>query len=174
MENGLSTARLLMRSFTFTDAPSLYALSREETLRRRMPDQVYGSVKEAEEAAAHLMERAQRGEWPFVLGGALRESGELIGHVGLSPIQEGVEIGYAIAMAHQGRGYGAEAVAAFSAWALNRFSLPGIWAILMADNHPSRKVLEKAGYQRQWEREREAFGGRYLCLGYLYTRGEHV
>lgn len=174
MENRIHTPRLLLRPFCLEDAQVLHALSREETLRRRMPDQVYDSVKEAAEVAAFLEGRALTGEWPFVLGAVIKETGELIGHVGLSRVEEGVEIGYAVAMAHQGRGYGAEAVAAFSAWAMERFALPGIWAILMADNTPSQKVLEKAGYAFQWEREKEAFGGTYPCLYYLYTREENA
>ncbi len=174
MEDRLNTPRLLLRPFSLEDAPALYALSREETLRRRMPDQVYESVEDAAEAASFLIGKAQAGEWPFVLGIVLKDTGELIGHVGLSPVAEGIEIGYAVAMAHQGKGYGTEAVAAFSLWAVKRFSLSGIWAILMADNMASCRVLKKAGYVFQWKRERNAFGGAHLCLGYLYTREEET
>ena len=172
--NRLYTPRLLLRPFTLEDAPAVYDLSREETLRRRMPDQVYGSVEEAADVAAFLAEKAQAEQWPFVLGIVLKDTDELIGHVGLSPVSEGVEIGYAVAMAHQGKGYGTEAVAAFSSWAVKRFSLPGIWAILMADNEASCRVLKKAGYVFKWKREKNAFGGAHLCLGYLYTREEEI
>lgn len=172
MDRWLDTSRLLLRPFSIDDAQVLYELSREETLRLRMPDQVYGSVEEAAEAAAFLERKARSEEWPFVLGVVLRETGELIGHVGLSQVKEGIEIGYAIAINKQGKGYGAEVVAAFSKWAVKHFRLPGIWAILMADNAPSRRVLEKAGYVFQWEFEKEAFGGTHLCLGYLYTQEE--
>ena len=171
-EKQLHTKRLILRPFSLKDAPVLYALSQEETLRCRMPDQVYASQEEAAEVATFLEAKSQAGDWPFVLGIAIRETGELIGHVGLSQVPEGIEIGYAIAMAHQGKGYGGEVVAAFSAWAVQRFALPGIWAILIADNTPSQRVLEKAGYVFQWEREKEAFGGTYPCLYYLYTMEE--
>jgi RimJ/RimL family protein N-acetyltransferase len=107
-----------------------------------------------------------------VLGVEIRETKELIGHVGLSTIPEGAEIGYAIAIAHQGKGYGTEAVTVFSVWSAQNFELPCIWAILMADNEPSRRVLEKAGYAPAWQGERNAFGGIHLCLGYLYSREE--
>jgi [ribosomal protein S5]-alanine N-acetyltransferase len=168
----LHTKRLSLRPFLMEDTTVLFALSREETLRRRMPDQVYDSFEEAAEVTAFLKDRALNGEWPFVLGVTIRETKELIGHVGLSQVPEGIEIGYAIAMAHQGKGYGAEAVAAFSAWAVHHFALPGIWAILMADNEPSRRVLTKSGYVFQWQREENAFGGTHTCLGYLFTREE--
>lgn len=168
----LETARLLLRPLSVKDAPELLRLSREETLRRQMPDQVYASLREAEEAAAFLQKSAAAGEWPFVLGIVLRANGELIGHTGLSGIPEGIEIGYAIAMAHQGRGYAAEAVRAFSPWACRRFALARLWAVLRADNIPSRRVLEKAGYCLEWERKREAFGETCPCLGYIYTPEE--
>ncbi len=172
LQNELHTQRLVLRPFLMEDAPAVYKLSREETLRRRMPDQVYGSVEEASGVITFLKNKVKAGEWPFVLGIEIKETKELTGHVGLSQVPEGLEIGYAIAMAHQGKGYGAEAVTAFSEWAVHHFALPGIWAILMADNVPSRRVLEKAGYVYQWEREKCAFGGANLCLGYLYTREE--
>lgn len=168
----LHTNRLTLRPFSKVDALAVYKLSREETLRRRMPDQVYDTADEAADAIAFLKDKALAGELPYVLGVEIRETKELIGHVGLSPIPEGVEIGYAIGMAYQRKGYGAEAVAAFSAWAVRHFSLPGIWAILMADNEPSRRVLEKASYMFQWKHEKSAFSGTHLCLGYLYTREE--
>jgi len=154
------------------DAEAIFRMSQEETLKQRIPDQVYDSVEEAAEIAAFLMDKAKTEEWPFVLGIALQTTGELIGHVGLSPVEEGVEIGYAIAMDHQGKGYATEAVAAFSKWAVNLFSLAGIWAILVMDNHPSKKVLERAGYKYQWEKKKQAFGGEPLCLWYLFSAEE--
>ena len=169
-----STTRLLLRPFVKEDAPVIFRLSREEPLRRHLPDQVYGSLEEAEEVIDLLAGAASREEWPFVLGITLKDTGELIGHVGLSQVEEGIEIGYAVAAAHQGKGYAAEAVAAFSRWAIEKFHLPRIWAILRADNAPSRRVLEKAGYRLKWEREKQAFGGAYPCLGYLYTQEENA
>ena len=169
MEISLLTERLLLRSFVMEDAEAIFRMSQEETLKLRMPDQVYQSLAEAAEIAAFLMDKAKIEEWPFVLGIALQTTGDLVGHVGLSPVEESIEIGYAIAMNHQGRGYASEAVAAFSKWAVNHFSLAGIWAILMSDNHPSKKVLERAGYKYQWGKKKKAFGGEHLCLYYLHS-----
>ncbi len=169
INHSLTTERLLLRPFAMEDAEAVFRMSREETLKQRMPDQVYDSMEEAVKVAAFLKDKAEKGEWPLVLGVAIKETGELIGHVGLSHIEEGVEIGYAVAMAQQGKGYAAEAVAAFSGWAASHFSLAGIWAILMADNLPSRRVLEKAGYVYQWEKKKQAFVGEHLCRCYLYS-----
>ncbi|WP_353958623.1 GNAT family N-acetyltransferase [Sporolactobacillus laevolacticus] len=56
------------------------------------------------------------------LWGHLKKTNTLIGHVGLSKISDGVEIGYAIGMDYQGNGYATESVGAFSIWAKNTTS----------------------------------------------------
>src|ERR1043166_3515727 len=67
---------------------------------------------------------------PYVLGVWLSASHELIGHVGFSPCEYGVEVGYAIGDAYQNRGYAKQAVFAATTWALCRFDLPFIYAIV--------------------------------------------
>ncbi len=58
-----------------------------------------------------------------------------------------VEIGYGLAAEHRGRGYGNEVVAALSGWLLDR---PGVERVVArrvrADNVPSRRALENAGF----------------------------
>jgi RimJ/RimL family protein N-acetyltransferase len=58
-----------------------------------------------------------------------------------------VEVGYAIGDAHQNRGYAKQAVFAASQWALCRFDLPFIHAIVAAENVRSCEVLESCGFQ---------------------------
>ena len=167
---GVVTPRLMLRPFAMEDAPAVMRLSREETLRHRMPDQVYETQEDARKMVSFLAGNVQTDGFPFVLAVALKETGELIGHIGLSPLNEGIEIGYAIAMAHQGRGYATEAVTAFSPWALQRLSMEGILAVVEADNFGSRRVVEKAGYVFLEERTIKAFGRTALCRYYAYRR----
>ena len=65
-----------------------------------------------------------------------------------------VEIGYGLAAEHRGRGYGNEVVEALSGWLLNR---PGVERVVarqvLADNVPSRRALENAGFVLEQERE---------------------
>ena len=58
-----------------------------------------------------------------------------------------MEVGYAIGDAHQNRGYAKQAVFAATTWALSRFDLPFIHAIVAAENVRSCKVLESCGFQ---------------------------
>lgn len=81
--------------------------------------------------------------WLIVLDGSV------IGDVGCKggPGPDGsVEIGYAVAPGYHGCGYGSEAVAAFVEWVLDREDVRRVVASTLADNLPSRRVLEKAGF----------------------------
>jgi RimJ/RimL family protein N-acetyltransferase len=82
--------------------------------------------------------------WFVTLGG------EIIGDCGTHgpPDEAGdVEIGYGLAEPYRGRGYGSELVIAASRWLLRR---PGVRRVVarevLADNVPSRRALERAGF----------------------------
>ena len=47
---------------------------------------------------------------PYVLGVEHLKTGQLLGHVGFSPLDDGVEISYAIAQAWRCRGHGVQAM----------------------------------------------------------------
>ena len=144
----METPRLALRLFTLQDAETVWRLSGEEAYRRWLPDQVYINHMEAEEALAFLISKYNEREMPYVLAVEEKVSGELIGHVGLSRIPQGVEIGYAIGQRYQQRGYACEAVAAFTGWAKKEFELDLLYGVVHSGNGPSQRVLEKAGFTR--------------------------
>ncbi len=144
----LETSRLVFRYFTMHDAEAVWHLSQEEDYRRWLPDQVYANLMEAEKALANLALQYNTRELPYVLAVDKKETGELIGHVGLSRISQGVEIGYAIGQRYQQHGYASEAVTAFSDWIKQEFALDRIYGMVRSDNRPSQRVLEKAGFTR--------------------------
>ena len=120
-------------------------------MRTWIPDQVYADEAHALQVLRFLGSQygpsADPRNAPYVLAVCLVASGEVIGHVGFSPCEFGVEVGYAIGDAHQNRGYARQAVLAASEFALSRFSLPYVHAIVAADNVGSCKVLESCGFQ---------------------------
>lgn len=82
-------------------------------------------------------------------------AGEIIGDCGTHgpPDEAGdVEIGYGLAAPYRGRGYGSELVIAASRWLLGR---PGVRRVVarevLADNVPSRRALERAGFALERE-----------------------
>lgn len=56
------------------------------------------------------------------------------------------EIGYSLAPSYRAQGYGSEAVAGFVGWARAQPGVRALVADTTADNLPSRRVLEKAGF----------------------------
>jgi ribosomal-protein-alanine N-acetyltransferase len=145
------SGKISLRKFVPEDAEKIFRMSREDSLVRFLPDQVYRDEQEAAEVLAHLItaytapiELAQQ---PFVLGVVLGGM-ELIGHVGLSQIEQGIEIGYAIEQKHQGRGYAREAVSLMVHFAETNTRLPKIYGIVDPENKASVNVLEKCGFTR--------------------------
>ena len=108
---------------------------------------------------------ARRG--PYVLGIDLRGNGQLLGHVGFSPLGDAVEVSYAIAEDARGRGYATEALAEACCWAADAFALPGLIAVTAMANEASRRLLERVGFRHLCDevmrfQETEQLVGRYL------------
>jgi RimJ/RimL family protein N-acetyltransferase len=94
--------------------------------------------------------------------------------VGLSPLDGEIEIGYAIEEGRQGHGFATEAVRAMSEWALQRFALPRVLAIVAADNAGSCNVLQNAGFQLAEESIRCIHGRSRLVLTYEKGTGGSI
>jgi RimJ/RimL family protein N-acetyltransferase len=76
--------------------------------------------------------------------------GVVIGDCGtVGPLRAGgeIEIGYGLAAEHRGRGYGTEVVAALSGWLRSRPGVNRVVAEVLAGNVPSRRALERAGFE---------------------------
>lgn len=131
----------------------LLRLNAEPSTRAWLPSHVYSDLSHAEAAVAYLIGcysspgDARRG--PYVLGVELRRTGALIGHVGFSPLDDDVEVSYAIAEGLRGHGYGVEALAAACGWAAKAFMLSGLMAVTASANVASRRLLDRAGFSHR-------------------------
>jgi RimJ/RimL family protein N-acetyltransferase len=147
----VDTGALFLRHLTLDDTAVMLRLSQEQGMRAWIPNQVYADEAHALEVLHFLSSQytpsANPRHTPYVLGVCLSASHELIGHVGFSPCEYGVEVGYAIGDAHQNRGYAKQAVFAATTWALFRFGLPFIYAIVAAENVRSCRVVESCRFQ---------------------------
>lgn len=81
---------------------------------------------------------------------AIAYQGEAIGSIGLTlqdDIESGTaEVGYWLAEPFWGRGWATTALRSFCRWAFHEFALRRLYAGVMAENQPSRRVLEKVGF----------------------------
>lgn len=169
----IETERLLLRHLTSDDVGKVFRMSREEGIRRWIPDQVYRDEEESATVIKSLIGqysgKARPDKKPLVLGLELKQTGELIGHVGLSPALEGVEIGYAVETRLQGQGYATEAVTAMSLWAIRSLKIVEVLGIVDRENAASCRVLEKSGYVICGEKHKEMFGCLRWCRIYRYA-----
>ncbi len=151
----IDTQALTLRPFVPADLAAVFRMSREESSRIWLPSQVYRDLAHAEEELAYLIAQcedpADPRKGPYVLGVEVRRTGELVGHVGLSPYKDSVEVGFAIAEAQQRQGFASEAVRATCEWACAAFALPEILGIAAAENVASQGVLRRAGFV--WQRD---------------------
>lgn len=168
----IETPNLIVRPFEPSDASIIFLLSQESGMKEWIPDQVYEDEKEAEEVLEYLISQYEKGqkpnEAPIVYAVALKETGEVIGHVGLSPYEDACEAGYAIAEKYWGRGYATEAVSAYARRFTEQLEFLKIYGIVAGQNIASAKVLEKSGFTFMEEKEQMHHGKSRLCRRYCF------
>ena len=100
----------------------------------------------------------------------LKESGELIGMIGLNEINDihaRAEVGYWMAVPYWGKGYTTEAVKLMLAFCFTELALERVFAYVQPENEASWRVLEKCRFQREGllrkqKRRGEKFLGHFL------------
>ncbi|MFN0152386.1 MAG: GNAT family N-acetyltransferase [bacterium] len=146
----LETRSLRLRQFVPSDAATALILSNEESARAGLPSQVYRDYGHALSAIEFLMSQysmpGHPRQGPYVLAIEHRASSTLIGHVGFSPLDEEVEIGFSVAEKYQRQGFASEAIVAASRWAFEAFKLNRILALTSATNLASRRTLLRARF----------------------------
>jgi RimJ/RimL family protein N-acetyltransferase len=146
----LTTERLALRWLDKNDAAAQFALFSDPAVMEFIAEP-WTRMTQAEEALEQALASYRDGS-NLVFAVELRETGEFIGNVNLHRFFESnrrCEVGYAIASAHQGRGYATEALAAvieygFRALDINRFE-----ADINPANEASARVLERLGFRRE-------------------------
>lgn len=149
----ISTPRVVLRRFTTADTRQVFLMSQEDGMRTWIPSQVYRDEAHTSEVLYRLISHYASGgdprEHPFVLGVQLKSSGDLVGHVGLSPFEDTVEIGYAIERAYHHKGLASEAARAMCHWAMAEYRLDSIVGVVAQENIASQSVLLRAGFARK-------------------------
>jgi RimJ/RimL family protein N-acetyltransferase len=147
-------------------------LNGEPTTRRWLPSHVYAGTNEATSRMRYLIScYSSPGDprlGPYVLAVEHLASGALLGHVGFSPLDNEVEVSYAIAESSRGRGYGSEALLHACQWAAEKFNLPSILAITESENTPSRRTLEHAAFVHAEDTVMRFQGSQQTVSRYLW------
>ena len=138
----METRNLILRTWMPGDAPALYQICLDETLRRSGVA-YFESLRDAAEAIQFW---AKDSRFKAIIH---RESGTLIGFISLGDMNryEGyAELEYAIAADHRNKGYATEAVKRMIEYGFSDLNLAVIAAWVRSHNVESARVLEKCAF----------------------------
>lgn len=142
----LETARLVLRRWRRSDiaeAAKIYA--KPEVMDGNIPGGTWTAERTAQiiERMRELDTEMDFGFYPVIL----RESGALIGHCGLGPLERSgeIEVAYVLDSTHWGRGYASEAARAVVAHGFESAGLERIVAVAFPHNERSFAVMRRIG-----------------------------
>ena len=162
MENILfETNRMIVRKLSINDSEYLLKYSQEEITRKELPDEVSDNIIETKEKIKYFNSNYDD-KYPLVYGIILKEINIIIGHIGLSNIDKGIEIGYSIATEYQNNGYISEIIIPFVDWIKNNLKIEKIYGIAKAENIASWKIFENNDFVLEEEVvDKNYFEGKY-------------
>lgn len=147
MEKVITTDRLILRSFTLSDAASVRALVGNWKVASMLArvSYPYGQDLAEQWIASHPHTRAQGSHIPF----AIEKDGALVGCVGLDREDDcdAYEVGYWIGEPYWNQGIATEAGRAIVTHAFRALPVTHLTAGHMAENHASGQVLTKLGFR---------------------------
>ena len=168
-----STPSLQLRHFVPGDALAAMALNAERSTRHWLPSHVYATADEAQSRLKYLIssykDPGHPRLGPYVLAVAEARTLRLLGHVGFSPLDNEVEVSYAIAESARGQGYGAESLACACDWIASTFSVSRVLAITAVENIPSRRILEHVSFAHVQNEDMRFQGVRRAVSRYCWT-----
>jgi ribosomal-protein-alanine N-acetyltransferase len=167
----VETERLVIRELTEGDLDALHAWRRHPAYRRHLPMPRQTRAEVEAELHAILRDQIDLHRLRFLLGVVERKSGAVIGEaiLKLTPARRHrqAEIGWAVAETLKGRGYATEIGQVLLDLAFGRLKLHRVFAMCSAENHASRRVMEKLGMRaegllREHFRSRERWWSSHL------------
>jgi len=164
----LETERLIITEFDLSMAESVHKNSLDDDNRRFVPDEVFETVEEAAETIEFLMSVYESGDGPLVYPVLLKDNTN-VGYVQLIPIEEGFEVGYHIGSEYTKKGYASEAIKAFLEYIMPQKGIDEVYGICVSENAASKKVLEKCGFQKEFEGIGEYQGENRDIVKYVFS-----
>jgi [ribosomal protein S5]-alanine N-acetyltransferase len=147
MTTELVGTKCVVRSFVASDVDSIASVANDRGIWLQLRDLFPHPYRRSD--AQTYIDRVVRDDPPRSL--AISVGGTAVGVVGLQLMNDvnrkSAEIGYWLGTEYWGRGIASEALGLVTAWAFPAHGLMRIFAQPFARNLPSRRVLEKAGYE---------------------------
>jgi len=168
----LKTERLLLRPWQKRDRDPFAAMNADRHVMQFFVGPM--SRRQSDEAIDRYLAAFEHDGFSFLVA-ELRETGEFAGVIGLQVMrdvvpnlqQPAVEVGWRLALEHQGKGLATEGGRAIIDLAFNHFYLDEVVAITAVANKASRRVMEKLGMKHRAELD---FDHPRMPLNHLYAR----
>jgi RimJ/RimL family protein N-acetyltransferase len=148
----VKTSRLRLRRFSHADLPTFLAYRNDlETAYYEGREPITPEAAQQFIDSMQIIEPGNPGEW-FQIAIELQQTGVHIGDIGFrvqSSTLGQAEIGYRLARAYHGQGYGQEAVEAVLGYAFAVLGIHRITATVDTRNLPSIRLLERMGFRRE-------------------------
>jgi len=167
----IKTERLSITKFDESMVDSFQANSMDDDIRRFVPDEVFETLDEARATLAKLISYYNQDNAPLVYP-ILLHDGQNIGYVQAVPYYDEWEIGYHVAKAHTGKRYASEALRAFLPFIIRQLGIGHIIGISHIDNIASRRVMEKSGFDLEYDGPGPYQGEELHIRRYVYHRVE--
>lgn len=165
---------VVLRRFRQEDTQKFFQMGQEEEMRRWLPSHAFRDEAHAASVLEYVIKQYDTGadprSVPIVFAVQLKTTGELVGHAGLTPSEEGVEVTFAIERAQQRKGLATEAVKVLCTWATQVYPIGRIHGITAKQNIESQRVLLKAGFAKQTDRVMRSEGTKQTVVVFEYTK----
>jgi RimJ/RimL family protein N-acetyltransferase len=145
-----------VRSWRADDLDALVRHADNPAVARQLRDRFPSPYTRADAEAWLAIALAQNPEASFVIAVADELAGGIGLHLGQDIERVSAEVGYWLGEPFWGKGIATAALVHFSRHAFAAYGLTRIFAVPFADNHASRRVLEKAGFTFQCVLRRSA------------------
>ncbi|MDD3607382.1 MAG: GNAT family N-acetyltransferase [Candidatus Moranbacteria bacterium] len=168
----LRSKNFILRLYKKGDEPSLVKHANNRTIAKNTLAMPYPyTMKDAKEwVEKNLKKYNKKDSDKFIL--AIEINGEVCGAIGLHHIEKEhkAEIGYWLGSEHWGKGIMTEAVRLMTSYGFKKLKLRRIYAHVFLFNEPSKRVLEKAGYELEGISRKEAKKKNKCLDAYLLAK----
>jgi RimJ/RimL family protein N-acetyltransferase len=147
----LRTSRLLLRGMTMDDVDAIYAFCADKEVARGTMSIPHPYTRADAVDFVERISRQINDGAGLCWGIVLKETGELIGDIGLElkHAHFNAEAGFVIGTAHWGKGYVPEALREMMRYGFEELGLHRIFAHAMDWNDGSKRVMEKVGMRHE-------------------------
>lgn len=161
----LTGQQINLRRLKKSDAQSLYENAKDKKISRYTVLPYPYTLKDARSFIRRTIKNRHKKN-VYELGMELKETGQIIGMVGLSKVNykhKHAEIGYWLGKKHWRKGITQEGVKLVLDFGFNKLKLARIYARVLHPNIPSAKLLEKCGFKYEGCMRKEVFRrGKWL------------